>query len=95
MSREQFEQVLKLVPSDDRGVYWFGLQRFTNGKVVTTRKGTVKVPLELNLADLTDRPNADLRDVFMPTAADNTKLVPLIVFVDPEKFLATQPKEPE
>jgi hypothetical protein len=95
MSREQFEQVLKLVPSDDRGVYWFGLERATNGKVTTTRKGTVKVPLEMHLDMLTDRPNADLRDVFMPTAADNTKLVPMIVFVDPAKFLATLPKEPE
>jgi hypothetical protein len=91
MSKEQFLQVVDLLPGVDRGVYFHSLNRFTNGQVITTRKGTVKVPLELSLKEL-GREGGDLRDVFLPSAANND-LVPMIVFIDPKKFLETLPKE--
>jgi len=89
MSHEQFLKVVDLLPGEDRGVYFHNIRRFVNGKV-TTRKRTVKMTIELSLDELGARPDADLRDVFLPHAAGNT-LVPMIVFVDPKMFLETQP----
>ena len=87
MSKEQFLQAVDLLPGPDRGFYMHSLHRFVNGKVTTTRKRTVKMTLELSLDELGARENADLRDVFLPGAAEN-KLVPMIVFIDPEQFMS-------
>lgn len=62
------------------GFYVHPLSSFINGVVSTTKRGTIKVPIELGIEQL-GSPYVDLRAVMNP---ENNKLVPLLLFVDPE-----------
>lgn len=65
-----------------KGLYPWPLRRFVNGKVSLTRRGTVKVPMEFEIAPL-GSPYDDIRAVLDP---EDNKLVPVLVFVDLDEF---------
>lgn len=65
------------------------LANYVNGTVQMTRKGTAKIPLELDIEQF-GGPCGDIRDVISPTQND---LVPLILFVDMKAARENPPPE--
>lgn len=92
MSREQFDQVIKMLPGRERGIYFKGLNQVLNGTISISRKGLIKVPVSIPLDQLGAKVD-DLRAALMPDAADND-LVPMLVFVEPKVYLETEPAPP-
>lgn len=76
----QLEDAMKLLP---KGFYPHLLKKFVNGSVNTTRKGTVKLTIEIPIEPL-GSPFTDLRAVLDP---QQNELVPLLIFVEPKVAL--------
>jgi hypothetical protein len=70
-----------LLAAMPKGLYAHPIGNFINGTISTTKRGTVKIPLEIAIAQL-GSPFDDLRAVLSPS--DN-KLIPLLLFVDAEE----------
>ena len=74
------EALTKAIRALPDGFYVHPLSNFINGNVSTTKRGTVKVPIELGIEQL-GSPYTDLRAVLNP---EGNQLIPLLLFVDPE-----------
>lgn len=73
---ERLHKIAKAIPA---GFYMHPIAKFINGTISTTKKGTVKFPVEIGIEQL-GSPFTDLRAVASPNSND---LIPFIVFVDP------------
>jgi hypothetical protein len=75
------------------GLYFRLLTSTVNGSVSVNKRGIIKIPIEINIADVTGETQSeqDVRTVFPPQMWNN-KLVPLLVYVDPVKFEAFMKK---
>lgn len=74
------EALIEAIRALPDGFYAHPLSSFINGNVSTTKRGTVKIPIELGIEQL-GSPYTDLRAVLNP---EGNKLIPLMLFVDPE-----------
>lgn len=81
---EQFLKALNRLPD---GFFAHPLRDFINGDVRVTRRGTVRATIEIPIDQL-GSPYGDLRAVLNP---EDNKLVPVLVFVEPE--VAAQQQE--
>ncbi|MFC4275525.1 hypothetical protein [Achromobacter aloeverae] len=79
----QIDDAVKRLPV---GFHPHLLVNFINGNVSTTRKGTVKLTIEIPIEPL-GSPFTDLRAVTDP---QENKLVPLLIFVEPDVVLGAQ-----
>ena len=83
MSAEKLSAVLKALP---KGCYAHPLAAFINGELSITRRKTIKVPVEIPVSPL-ESPFKDVRAVMSPL---NNKLVPMLIFIDPNEFSSSQ-----
>ncbi|MFY3647759.1 hypothetical protein ACOTET_26695 [Achromobacter xylosoxidans] len=81
------EALIKAIRSLPDGFYVHPISSFVNGTVRTTKQKTIVVPVEISIEQL-GSPYEDLRAVLNP---ENNKLIPLLLFVDPD--IAAPPKE--
>lgn len=84
MSAEKVMDAVKRLPA---GFHVHSLHNFVNGQVSTTKRGTVKLTIEIGIAQL-GSPFDDLRAVMAPS---RNQLVPLLLFVEPDVVLAALP----
>lgn len=66
------------------GFHLHPIVKFINGTISTTKKGTVKFPIEIGIDQL-GSPFTDLRAVASP---NSNELIPLLVFVEPRAIEA-------
>lgn len=85
MSQETVFQILKNLPE---GCHVHRLDRFINGRVSLTKFKTVKMTIEIGIAEL-GSPHDDIHAVLSPF--DN-KLIPVLMFVEPSVYLANKAK---
>lgn len=83
MSKETVMEVIEALPP---GCYVHNLTNFINGSIATTKRKTVKLSIEIGIDQL-GSPFDDLRAVASPL---ENKLVPLLLFVEPEVFLKSK-----
>lgn len=68
------------------GVYAHHLVRFVNGQLSLTKKGTIKIPIELGLEQI----GATIQDVRAITQPLSNELVPLLVFVEKDMYFGEE-----
>jgi hypothetical protein len=90
MGMDKNEALINAIRALPDGFYVHPLSSFINGNVSTTKRGTVRVPIEIGIEQL-GSPYADLRAVLNP---ENNKLIPLLLFIDPEIAAKTVKEQP-
>ena len=67
-----------------KGMHAHSLSSFVNGSASVTKRGTVKLSIEIGIEQL-ESPYTDVRAVLSP---EDNVLVPVLVFVEPSVVLA-------
>lgn len=89
MSREQLLKAVKELGSMP-GIYLNTIDQLVNGTVKINKQGIVTVPISIDVKQLGSQVD-DIRAVLKPNSLEN-KLVPFVLFIDPELFLSEKVK---